>query len=179
MILFLDCAWQIYIGTVCEILGEKLVKCTQGLAKLPVFPNQKSFWKKYHAPSLAIWGQVQLRGITQSHTELFSQNVVTTFGYLKSSLFSCRWSQTQPKSGIYSSIKAVHCCKKSSSSYQLNSLKFEFKNISVISPWDHLKIFSLAWRVYHWILRKSHSNAFRGSTPLLLLLEENCCTQQF
>ncbi len=81
MILFPDYAQQIYGGTVCEILGEKLVKCLQSLVKLPVSPKQKSFWKKYHAPSLAIWEQGQLRGITQTHTESFSQNDVTTFGY--------------------------------------------------------------------------------------------------
>ena len=37
-----------------------------------------------------------------------------------------------------SSIKAAHGCKKSSPAYQLNSLNFDFKKISVRSPWDHL-----------------------------------------
>ncbi len=30
-------------------------------------------------------------------------------------------------------------CKKSSPSYQFNSLNFDFKKISLRSPWDHLK----------------------------------------
>ncbi len=60
-----------------------MVKCLQSLAKPTVSPNQKYFWKKYHAPSLAILRQGQLRGITQTHTESLSQNVVTTFGWWK------------------------------------------------------------------------------------------------
>ncbi len=50
MILLPDCAWQIYVRTVCEIWGEKLVKCLQSLAKLPISPNQNYFWKKESSP---------------------------------------------------------------------------------------------------------------------------------
>ncbi len=43
---------------------------------------------------------------------------------------SVRFGQTNR--AIYSSIKAAHGCKKSSPSYQLNSLNFDFKKY----PWD-------------------------------------------
>ena len=66
------CLWAVFI-TVRVTVWQ--------LAKLLVSPNQKSFWKKYHAPSLAVWIQGQLRGIRQTHTESFSQNIVTTFGH--------------------------------------------------------------------------------------------------
>ncbi len=57
----------------------------QSLAKLPVSPKQKSFWKKYHAPSLcsyfSIWGRDQLRGIRQTHTESFKfQSIIRCTG---------------------------------------------------------------------------------------------------
>ena len=40
---------------------------------------------------------------------------------------------------LYSPIKATLDCKKSSPSYQFNSLKFGSKKFFVITPWDHHK----------------------------------------
>ncbi len=36
-------------------------------------------------------------------------------------------------------MKATHGCKKSSPSYQFNSLKFDSEKLLVTTPWDHLK----------------------------------------
>ena len=51
-------------------------------------------------------------------------------------------SQTHPKSGtlirIYSPIKATHGCKKSSPSYQFNSLKFDSKKLFMTAMWDRI-----------------------------------------
>ncbi len=81
--------------------------------------------------------EVQKIAAGQICTELFSQNLVTTLGYQKSSLFACRWSENHPKFensiAICSFIKAPHGCQESSSSYQYNSLDFESKKPSVIT----------------------------------------------
>ncbi len=119
------------------IIGRKLVKSLNCVAKIAVSPNQKSFWKKYHAPLIYMQGQDQHRSIRHIYTKSFSQNLVTTFGYPKSSLYACRWSQPYLKSGnsirICSFIKAAHGCQTSSPSYHFNILNFDSKKKH---PWD-------------------------------------------
>ncbi len=40
---FFQIVSSIYIGTICGMLGKKLVNCLKGQASLPVSPKQKSF----------------------------------------------------------------------------------------------------------------------------------------
>ncbi len=86
--------------------------------------------------------EVQKSTVGQICTESFSKNLVTNFGYQKSSLFACRCSQTHLKFknpiAIRSFIKAAPGYQKSSPSYKLYSLNFDSEKLSVETLWDHL-----------------------------------------
>ena len=159
------------------MLGKILVECLKGLPKLLISTNQKSFWKKYHAPLLDIWVEVQKSAVGQICTEPFSKNLVTNFGYQKSSLFACRCSQTHPKLenliAIRSFIKAALGYQKSAPSYKVNSLNFDSEKLSVETLWDHLNLLSVL-NNDHSLSGWWHSSLLHQIVPSIMQPTQRC-----
>ena len=121
--------------------------------KAPSLCKSKFFLRKVSFPVTSYLRARSTQGYkTDPHLVIFPE-CCHNFWVLKSSLFVCRWSQTQSKSkisiGKCSSVKAAHGYKKSSPSYQSNSLNFGYEKIAVITVSDHLNnlFFKTIWMI--------------------------------
>ncbi len=120
--------------------------------KAPGLCKSKIFLKKVSCPVTSYLRARSAQGYNSVPHWIVFPECCHNFWLLKKQLICLQVSQTHPKSGIsigiYSSIKAADGSKKSSPSYQFNRLHFDFKKLSVRSPWDHLKNFSCNLQIW-------------------------------
>ncbi len=105
MILFPDCARQIYVGTVCEILGEKLVQILAESGKAPSLSKSKIILNKRVMPHQQPFeGKVNSK---QPCSGVFIYMSMGSFHHSKSRSLATGKASSLSKSKIF--LKKVSC----------------------------------------------------------------------